>query len=116
MKRLSAESLADKELIAHGISDLALEARFLSVLQHPNIIKMRAFASTDLCSDGFFIILDRLYDTLEITISKWRQETIKHAGFMCCMADKEKADELFHDRLHFAWDLATAMEHIHNQK
>ncbi len=42
---------------ARGALDLALEIKFLSVLSHPNIIKMRAFSNTPTWSLDTFIVM-----------------------------------------------------------
>jgi len=117
IKRLSEKSLADESLYWKGIADLSTEASFLAVIKHPNIIKARAFALGEFCSDGFFIMMDRLYDTLETTINKWRGEVQKYSSLRGRMqGGKEKTEELFIDRLQFAWDLSNAMAHLHAMK
>jgi len=78
-----------------GMLDLAIEAEFLSVLSHPNIVKMRGVAScpqlmptcprnikyhahtntNDSNGGGFFLVLDRLFGTLhEVIGDRWRKE------------------------------------------
>ncbi len=117
VKRLSEKSLADEELFQKAVADLATEARFLAVIQHPNIIKVRGFGLGDFCSDKFFIMMDRLYDTLEDAIRKWREENKKYKGFLSAMrGGKQKAEELFIDRMNFSWDLSSAFQHLHENK
>jgi serine/threonine protein kinase len=117
VKRLSARTLADPTLYEKGIADLAFEAHFLSVIHHPNIIKVRGFCIEDFCSDRFFIMMDRLYDTLDTAIVGWREKNKKYSSLMGAMkGGKEKAQELFADRMNFAWDLANAMDHLHKMK
>ena len=60
-----------------GIIDLAVESQLLKGISHPNIIKMRAASSSDILSQDFFIILDRLYSTLEERIDMWIEECPK---------------------------------------
>ena len=48
-----------------GVTDLAMEVKILTVLNHPHIIKMRGFSSAALCSRDSFIIIDRLHETLD---------------------------------------------------
>jgi hypothetical protein len=64
-KRLQESCHENAHLYINGVVDLAVEARFLSVVRHPNIIKMRAMAATNPFSthDPFFVVLDRLYDS-----------------------------------------------------
>mmetsp|Transcript_5653 Transcript_5653/g.10720 ORF Transcript_5653/g.10720 Transcript_5653/m.10720 type:complete len:411 (+) Transcript_5653:159-1391(+) len=117
VKRLSARSLADPTLYEKGIADLAFEAHFLSVIHHSNIIKVRGFYIEDFCSDRFFIMMDRLYDTLDKAIVTWKEKNNKYNSLMGVMkGGKEKAQELFADRMNFAWDLANAMDHLHKMK
>jgi hypothetical protein len=56
IKRLHAD-LNNMEQ-AWGMNDLAMETKFLSSLDHPNIIKMRGHSSGPMINTKFFIILD----------------------------------------------------------
>lgn len=117
VKRLSSRSLGDKNLYEKGIADLAFETHFLAVIQHSNIIKVRGFALGNFCSDGHFIMMDRLYDTLEQAIVRWREQQNKYTSLAGKMKKgKEKAEDLLTDRMHFACDLASAFEHLHSKK
>jgi hypothetical protein len=75
IKYIHKESIKDPKEIMQGMADLNLETRFLSHLTarnpHPNLIKLRAVASGDRFSPNYFILLDRLYDTLEARLEKW---------------------------------------------
>jgi len=74
IKSIRKESIRDPKVLMQGMADLNLETRFLSHFTanpHPNLIKLRAIASGDRFSPNFFIILDRLYDTLEVRLDKW---------------------------------------------
>lgn len=71
-------------------SDLALEAELLTHLQHPHIIKIRGItysgpAGFALGAKGYFLIIDRLFETLDARIRKWRShskpETKRFARF-----------------------------------
>ena len=56
------------------MADLNLETRFLShpkATSHPNLIKLRAVANGDRFSLSYFVLLDRLNDTLEARLEKW---------------------------------------------
>mmetsp|Transcript_6193 Transcript_6193/g.10610 ORF Transcript_6193/g.10610 Transcript_6193/m.10610 type:complete len:238 (-) Transcript_6193:690-1403(-) len=80
IKTLSDDVLTDPERFVAGIIDLAIESRFLAVIKHPNIIKMRATASSDPYKHGFFVVLDRLYDTLTMRFSVWKRSKKKNDG------------------------------------
>jgi serine/threonine protein kinase len=102
---------------ARGIVDLALEAKYLSVISHPNIIKMRGLADTDPLKNGFFVLLDRLYDTLDLRIKKWQTVKKQAKGSLFGIgSNKEELNILMRDRLLVAYDLASAFRYLHENK
>ncbi|GAX19260.1 hypothetical protein FisN_4Lu518 [Fistulifera solaris] len=99
---------------ARGIVDLALEAKYLSVLWHPNIIKMRAIASGSSLDSKFFIIMDRLYDILDHRFEKWVVTKQRNKGGLFGRgANRELLHELLVERLTVAYDLASALCYMH---
>ena len=56
-----------------GNVDLAIEARYLAVIEHPNTIKMWAVAQTSPYTEGAYAVLDGIYDTLEESMFKWKK-------------------------------------------
>ena len=97
---------------------MAVETMFLSVVNHPHIITMRAFSSEGMMHPNYFIILDRLYDTLEARIPKWNLQSKKAKGFMNKLkkTSKSKLDELMETKLCYAYDLTGAFEYMHKNK
>ena len=79
MKTLRTD-LPEEEYVK-GIVDLAIEAEFLTVLSHPNIISMRALANSDPHETKFFVILDRLVMTLDRKFNQWRQQVGENSGY-----------------------------------
>jgi hypothetical protein len=69
MKHLRRKLVTKTKKFANGAIDLALEAAFLSSLDHPNILKIHGVASDGPDAyargrhDSFFIIVDRLHRT-----------------------------------------------------
>jgi serine/threonine protein kinase len=65
----------------------------------------------------FFIIMDRLYDTLDKRIKQWneRYSTCK-GNFFGFGADKDALYQLTVERLIVAYDLAAALAYIHQNK
>lgn len=61
-----------------GAVDLVYEAKLLSVLNHENIIKVHGLPSVSIAESylggGYFIILDRLAQTLEERIDAWKND------------------------------------------
>jgi len=118
IKTLSDECLNDPERFVGGIIDLATECRFLSVIRHTNIIKMRAFAAGNSFESGFFVVLDRLYDTLTLRITKWKKAAAKYSGMGGKLLDMKgkKKNKVWIERLLCVYDLATALEYLHSSQ
>lgn len=97
---------------------MAVETMFLSVVSHPHIITMRAFATGGLIQPDYFIVLDRLYDTLEARIPKWRLQSKRAGSFVNKMKGKKKdmMGELMEIKLSYAYDLMGAFEYLHKKK
>ncbi len=96
--------------------DMATETHFLSVLNHQHIIKMRAVGEIDMFDKNYFIVLDRLYDTLDERIEDW-QEELKNSTTCLAMfrrGSKTKKKRLFAERLTVARNIASAMQHLHD--
>jgi serine/threonine protein kinase len=112
--------LPDDEL-AKGVTDLAIEAEFLQVLQHPHIITMRAAAQSDPRRIRYFVVLDRLSMTLERKFDLWRRIVGENTGYIWVpfygyLCSK---DIVLHanwkDRLQSAADIASALEYLHRK-
>eukprot|EP00591_Stephanopyxis_turris_P012733 CAMPEP_0195511724 /NCGR_PEP_ID=MMETSP0794_2-20130614/3948_1 /TAXON_ID=515487 /ORGANISM="Stephanopyxis turris, Strain CCMP 815" /LENGTH=286 /DNA_ID=CAMNT_0040639377 /DNA_START=8 /DNA_END=868 /DNA_ORIENTATION=- len=96
--------------------DLVIEVRFLSIIEHPNIIKMRGTAQADPFSSGNFIVLDRLYDTLEQRIfGPWKRE---ENNFLKKLLDSKgkRRKKLLAERLFVADELASALHYLHDRR
>uniref|UniRef100_A0A7S1YST7 Protein kinase domain-containing protein n=1 Tax=Ditylum brightwellii TaxID=49249 RepID=A0A7S1YST7_9STRA len=116
IKQLSDACHNDNHLFLKGIIDLALEAKFLAVLEHPHIIKMRAVASVGPVSKNYFLILDRLYDTLEQRIRSWKAKKKRGKSFIGKVTGaKKKKNEIELERMVTSADLASAMKYMHDQ-
>jgi len=113
IKRLKS-GLSDKEKVC-GAKDLAIEAKFLAVISHPNIIKMRGTAATDSLRYDFFILMDRLYGTLDEKIEVWAEQEKQFAGFCCgiCGADREGLECLLLERITALYDASKALAYLH---
>jgi len=71
MKCLHPISRSDSHKFMIGVEDLVHETILLSSLQHPNIIKIHGRAEL---GEGYFILLDKLTDTLDDRIAEWRKK------------------------------------------
>ena len=117
IKTLSDDCLEDPDRFAGGIIDLAIESRFLAVVKHPHIIKMRGCSDGNAYDRGFFVVLDRLYVTLTMKIIGWKRETDKTKGLGKILDMKgKKKHKVWLDRLVVVYDLSTALEYLHKKK
>ncbi|KAL3774542.1 hypothetical protein ACHAWO_003993 [Cyclotella atomus] len=103
---------------AQFASDLAQEAELLSVLQHPNIIKLRGVSSTgfEQGPKGYFLIIDRLNETLSQRIAKWKKSTKKLSlDFLQSIkrGGVGAADSLLSNKLEVLLQLAAALMYLH---
>ena len=108
--------LVGEEEITDAAIDLAREAEFLAALVHPNIIRIRGTINVP-GHPKYAIILDRLYDTLEVKMLKWKAETKRYRGKFKGLIgkDKKKLETMWTQRLVAAYDLARAMAYIHRR-
>lgn len=117
IKKLSEDIYDDEELLIKGVADLAIEAKFLSVLEHPHLIKMRGVCAGDITVPGFFIILDKLYDSFTKKLSKWKSQEKKLSGVIAKIKDKKgrKKKDFYSTKLNCAYDLASALNFLHKK-
>jgi serine/threonine protein kinase len=114
VKRLR-EELHGENLLEASF-DLAVEAKFLSSIQHPNIVKIRATVERP-GSPNFMIIMDALNMTLRDKLEQWKEVHKKHPksifGFLT-QRSQTAMDDVFADKLLAVYDIARAMRYLHN--
>jgi serine/threonine protein kinase len=109
VKHLQKRLLSNQQEFQCAASDLVIEAAYLSVLDHENILKVRGLpfdgieAFADGGHDGYFILLDRLKETLDDRIKKW-----KHQPGCNDVSLEEKGN--------YALQLACAIEYLHERR
>jgi serine/threonine protein kinase len=120
IKVLSPTTIDDPQRLAQGLMDLSNEANVLShITDHPNIIKMRAMCQEDPYgeSDNIFILLDRLYDTLEKRLKTWGCDLDQLSDVRARLFRRDpsgtKKAKLYEKRLKVACDLSGAIIYIH---
>ena len=76
LKHLHPSVARNEEDFTSSVIDLVLEAKLLANLKHENIVKLHAVTEGSIsrvfCTGGYFLLLDRLYGTLEEKIEEWR--------------------------------------------
>lgn len=111
VKRVQETSRNDPQTFINAVVDLAVESRFLAVVRHPNIIKMRAMDFHSPFESSFFVVLDKLYDIMPVRLKKWKKQ--EGAGLMKMMKSKKAKQAFWVERLTFAYDIACALSYLH---
>jgi serine/threonine protein kinase len=104
-------------LYVRGTTDMALEARFLSALEHPHIIRMRAVSDCSPYDDGYFIVLDRLRCTLSQRFITWKRQ-YHHAKSVLSVIrgiSKKKINECLVQQLLVSYSVCRAMSYLHER-
>lgn len=138
IKHLHPRLINTPEKFAKAAVDIVSEAQILLGFDHPNIVKLRglpasgpsAFKSGS--SDGFFLVLDRLVDTLEDRVWLWRKQYKRHmrkhkedvflgkASRLLCLPQKSGMKDRFKSlkvrRLSIAYEISDAIAYIHGQR
>lgn len=115
------------EQTSHKHVDLVYQLfSFLQQLSHPNIVKLHGVTAgsveTNVASGrecGFFIVVDRLYETLEERIDKWRLENEASGNrniiTRLSKEHREKKKQELKERIRIAASIANAMEYLHSK-
>ncbi|KAG7356279.1 WD-40 repeat-containing serine/threonine protein kinase [Nitzschia inconspicua] len=98
-----------------GNVDIALEAKFLGSLSHRNIIELAGVSSTGPCSKGYFLILERMEETLASRLKTWMDRERLTQGLFGCMGGAKRADQLYVDRIEASFDIASSLQYIHSK-
>jgi len=121
VKFLSDEALSCPEEFCNGAADLLMEAKYLSALAahpHPALIQLHGICASGPAGfgrverAGFFLVIDRLYDTLDRRIDVWR-ELLKRKSAKTESNSRKVLSGLFIQRLLVAQDIASALRHLH---
>jgi serine/threonine protein kinase len=120
LKNLNPKLALSPNKLVVGAKDLVMEAHFLSSFKHDNIIQLRGWSAAGIAgfaetgrADGFFLVFDRLQETLSRRISTWRDKSTdtKKGSLMKSRATMRM--QLFTERLQAAIDIAAAVEYLH---
>jgi len=109
----------------YRIRDLSCEAELLSHLQHPHIIKLRGVAHNGAAAfadgpSGYFLVIDRLFETLDVRIKAWRDEADRkpRTGLIphddMDPMDTDEMDIILDDRLFVGLQIAAALRYLHS--
>jgi serine/threonine protein kinase len=118
VKQLSKDVLEDPKKYIQGVIDMAVETRILCSLEHPNIVKLRSLGSSTPFHEEYFIVMDRLYDTLEKRLPVWERRQRRSVGLAGNIIDRKgtKRIKLYEERIVAAFDLSAAIGHCHKRR
>ena len=99
--------------------DLIVEAKYLAALDHRNIIKLRGLAvggSTGFLDghDGFFLIVDRLQETLGDRIESWKQLPLD--GSDAQQQQQQQRHDLLTLQTDYASQIGEALAYLHDRR
>lgn len=108
--------------LINAIADLVLEAKYLSILNHPHIIQVRAITNDSPYYNyrHHGILLDKLSCMLSYQIKEWKSHDYYHqpnvVTHLLLDHDSHKEQSCFYYRLRYAYDIATAIDYLHQNK
>ena len=109
-----SKSGVDKITFMKGNVDIALEAKFLAALDHPNIIDLIATSASEPCTEGYFLVLERMTETLTKRIKSWMDRDRMNQGLMRCFTGGARKEvELYQERIAASYDIASALHYLH---
>lgn len=130
MKHLKHSLMTTPKAFQMAAVDLAVEAHFLSSFRHPHILKLRGLAGDGIQGyksgrhDGYFLILDRLEESLEQRLDSWRHQHEQDDEDLplSAMVERMKLHKTqdchrgdYSEPLKYATQIANALSYLHER-
>lgn len=117
IKRVAEEHVYNNKVtFLKGTVDLAMETKFLVNMRHPNIMDLRGVSAAGPFQEGYYLVMDRLHETLPKRIKKWSTTDRQCKGITgAFVGGKKKVQTLLIDRLFVAYSVANAMNFLHSR-
>ena len=104
---------SDRINFLKGIVDLAIEAKYLASLDHPNVISLCGISRK---GSHDFLILEKLSETLSSRLKAWAQLDRQCKGITgAFVGSKKKREDLLITRINAAHDIAAAVSYLHER-
>jgi serine/threonine protein kinase len=145
MKHLKFKLMSQPDNFRLAAAELAIEAHMLASFDHPNIMKIRGWAANGVASftlgkhDSFFLLLDKLDETLDQRINTWEKQQVMmksqqiqsinpvidlwrrfsnqnpHEAAALDGEIQLYQDQLYLEKLGICAEIASALAYLHNQ-
>jgi serine/threonine protein kinase len=111
LKCLKAKAVTTTDDLTYNAQDLYTEAYLLARLNHPHIIQLHGIskyglADSYLRSDGYFVLLDIMKETLEDKLNNWRNDPNRSKNWISKSAIVQRLQNI-------AIPVVQAMEYLH---
>ena len=123
IKNLNPKLAFNPKKLVVGAKDLVMEAHFLSSLDHRNIIELKGWSAAGIAgfsetgrADGFFLVFDRLKETLSKRIATWRDRAKETKKGTIMKSRTSLRMQLFAERIQVAIDIADAVQYMHSKR
>lgn len=123
LKNLNPKLALNPKKLVVGAKDLVMEAHFLSSLDHEHIIQLRGWAAAGVQgfsetgrADGFFLVFDKLKETLSKRITTWRERAKETKKGSLIKSRTSMRMQLFAERIQCAIEIADAVEYLHSKR
>jgi serine/threonine protein kinase len=137
IKHLRPTLLQTPDVFAKAAMDLSCEAEMMLCLNHPNIVKLRGWgaggpgAYKEGRHNSYFLIVDRLLETLEDRTCEWRRQwknersCTMHSSIVSRFQGRKKSasetssastDALLVERIKVAYEMSCALEYLHEKR
>ena len=125
IKCLRKDVIDNQKLYKEATRDLITEAQILSSISHTNIITIRGHGSLNetefgtKAPEGYFLILDRIQETLDQRIQKWRLQEKERTSKRFSLPKKFLSSiqrlncSIPIDRLKVSVDISSALKYLH---
>lgn len=116
VKRLCVDH-TDRITYLKGVVDMAMEARFLGALKHVNVVQLYGVGADGPFAEGFFLILEKMHETLTKRIKKWMDTDRQCKGITGVFTgSKRKLKDLRSERMLSAFEIAKGTCYLHEKR